>query len=250
MAGMTRAIALVDLDDTLFQTRRKCPADVAEDRLTPLGFARDGSPLSFATPRQLGFVSWLAETTELVPVTARSLDALRRVRIPHRMAICAHGGVILDEAGEVDPEWAARMARADEAEELEALAAVIANEASRTGSAVRVRLLSEGGTPLYVLAKHQDGDADALNRVVDAVVGALPAGWTDHRNDNNIALLPPWLGKQNAVAHLLPRLRARFPDAPVIGIGDSLTDAPFMRICDFAMLPTHSQLARATLDAL
>jgi hypothetical protein len=41
---MTRAIALVDLDDTLFQTRRKCPADVAEDRLTPLGFARDGSP--------------------------------------------------------------------------------------------------------------------------------------------------------------------------------------------------------------
>jgi hypothetical protein len=60
------------------------------------------------------------------------------------MAICAHGGVILDEAGEVDPEWAARMAQADDAEELEALAAVIANEASRTGSAVRVRLLSEG----------------------------------------------------------------------------------------------------------
>jgi hypothetical protein len=101
-----------------------------------------------------------------------------------------------------------------------------------------------------VLAKHQDGDANALNRVVDAVVGALPAGWTDHRNDNNIALLPPWLGKQNAVAHVLPRLRARFPDARLIGIGDSLTDAPFMRICDFAMLPTHSQLARATLDAL
>ena len=87
---MIRAIALVDLDDTLFQTLRKCPPDVPADRLTPLGFARDGSPLSYATPRQMQFLEWLAETTHLVPVTARSLDALRRARIPFRAAVCAH----------------------------------------------------------------------------------------------------------------------------------------------------------------
>ena len=42
------------------------------DRLVPLGFARDGSPLSYATPRQVAMIDWLAETAWLVPVTARS----------------------------------------------------------------------------------------------------------------------------------------------------------------------------------
>ena len=38
-----RPLIFVDLDDTLFQTLRKCPPDVPAERLTPLGFARDGS---------------------------------------------------------------------------------------------------------------------------------------------------------------------------------------------------------------
>lgn len=242
---MTRAIALVDLDDTLFQTLRKCPPDLAEDRLTALGYAKDGSPLSYATPRQMAFLGWLAETTHLVPVTARSLDALRRVHIPFTAAVCAHGGVILDETGELDAEWAARMRTASQADAatLDALAAAVA------GPALNVRVLTEADTPLYVLAKHADADAEALFAAVDAAVPSLPAGWTDHRNGNNVALMPPWLGKANAVAHILPGLRARFPDAPAIGIGDSLTDAPFMALCDFAMLPTGSQLAREVLHA-
>ena len=66
-----------------------------------------------------------------------------------------------------------------------------------------------------------------------------------HRNGNNAAFLPPFLGKEHAVAYLLPELRRRHPDAPVIGIGDSLTDAPFMQLCDFAMMPAGSQLAAA-----
>ena len=40
-----RPIALVDLDDTLFQTLRKCPADVPRERLTVMAVARDGAPV-------------------------------------------------------------------------------------------------------------------------------------------------------------------------------------------------------------
>lgn len=248
---MIRAIALVDLDDTLFQTLRKCPADVPLERLTALGFAKDGSPLSYATPRQMQFLEWLAETTHLVPVTARSLDALRRARIPFRAAVCAHGGVVLGEAGEVDRGWAATIAeRANAyADQLASLADAIAAEADRRGVPINARVLNEGELPLYTLAKHADADADALFAVVDAAVPSLPEGWTDHRNGNNVALMPPYLGKRHAVAHILPALRARFPDAPVIGIGDSLTDAPFMGLCDFAMMPTRSQLAGDMFDA-
>ena len=73
----------------------------------------------------------------------------------------------------------------------------------------------------------------------------MPANWTLHRNGNNVAFMPPFLGKDRAVASFLPALRDRFPTAPVIGIGDSLTDAPYMALCDFAMTPAGSQLARA-----
>jgi len=241
-AAAIGSVTLVDLDDTLFQTVRKCPPDVAVEALTPLGFDKDGAPLSYATPRQMRFLAWLAETTHMVPVTARSLDALRRVRIPFAAAVCAHGGVILDDRGAPDPIWAAWVAgeAAAHADELDGLAAAITAQGD---PAIRVRVLAEDGVPLYVLAKHADADADALYRLVDAAVPVLPPGWTGHRNGNNVALMPPYLGKARAVAHLLPGLRARFPDAPVIGVGDSLTDAPFMALCDFAMLPTGSQLA-------
>lgn len=248
---MIRAIALVDLDDTLFQTLRKCPADVPVERLTPLGFARDGAPLSYATPRQMELLRWMSETTYLVPVTARSLDALRRVRIPFRAAVCAHGGVILDEAGAIDREWHGVMAA--EARRhcgtLEEMRDAIHGKAVERAIPINVRVLGEGDLPLYTIAKHAEADSDALFEVVDAAVPNVPAGWTDHRNGNNVALMPPHLGKRFAVARILPALRARFPDAPVIGFGDSRTDAPFMGLCDFAMMPTSSQLAGVMFDA-
>jgi hypothetical protein len=247
-----RAIALVDLDDTLFQTLRKCPPDVPAERLVPLGFARDGAPLSYATPRQMRLIEWLSETAWLVPVTARSRDALMRARIPFTAAICAHGGVIIGEDGQVDAAWHEHAVRqsAAHAGELEALAARVSAEAHAQVTALRVRVLSEGELGLYVLAKHEDVDEGALHDVIDAVAGEIPPGWTIHRNGNNAALMPPWLGKAHAVAALLPRLRAAHPDAPVIGIGDSLTDASYMALCDFAMIPKGSQLAARALEPL
>lgn len=247
-----RAIALVDLDDTLFQTLRKCPPDVPQERLVPLGFARDGSPLSYATPRQVAMIDWLAETAWLVPVTARSRDALMRARIPFTAAIAAHGGVILGEDGRPDAAWHAHVsAKADaDSSALHTLRDRIALEAEERRADLRVRVLDEEGVGLYVLAKHQETDEAALHATVDAMLDDVPAGWTVHRNGNNVAIMPPWLGKQHAVAALLPRLRAAHPDAPVIGIGDSVTDAPYMALCDYAMMPQGSQLARAALEPL
>ena len=66
---------------------------------------RDGAPLSYATPRQMDFLAWLAEMAFVVPVTARSRDALDRVRIRYDAAICAHGGLILDADGTPDAAW-------------------------------------------------------------------------------------------------------------------------------------------------
>jgi hydroxymethylpyrimidine pyrophosphatase-like HAD family hydrolase len=241
-----RAIVLVDLDDTLFQTRRKCPPDVPEAALTVLGFGRDGGPLGFATPRQGAFLAWLGESALVVPVTGRSHDALTRVRIAYKAAVCAHGGVILDEESGVDPGWAAEIAA--RAAPHKATLASLAESAR--GSRVTARILAEGGTDLYLLLKDPEGDETLLDPLLDRVAPLVPDDWTIHRNGNNAALMPPFLGKAHAVRALLPRLRALHPDAPVIGIGDSLSDAPFMALCDYAMMPSGSQLSAATIEAL
>lgn len=243
---MIHAIALVDLDDTLFQTRRKCPADLTEADLTAMAVDREGQPTSFATPRQLAWIEWLRQGTLLVPVTGRSVDALGRVDLAFDYAVAAHGGVVLRQGRAICPGWHARVIAGAEAARagLEQLAARYSRAAAQQGEDVRVRILAEQGTPLYVVAKHRDpGREDHLHALAQDVADAVPPGWTVHINGNNVAYLPPHLGKRQAVEPLLEELRALHPALPVIGLGDSVTDAPFLALCDFAMIPGSSQLA-------
>lgn len=247
------AVTLVDLDDTLFQTRRKCPPGITD--LTPFAFTADGTPISFATPAQMKFIAWLEATTHVVAVTARSVDALFRTRLRFQSAIAAHGGAIVTggsaSGATLCPDWHTAMAAslAPHAGALAALIARVEADAAAQGVAVRARILTENTLPLYVVVKHQapDGNDPQLHAACAPAAAALPPGWTAHINGNNVAFMPPGLGKAHAVQWLLPKLRADHPGLPIIGIGDSLTDAGFMALCDFAMTPQGSQLGARLL---
>lgn len=247
-----RPLILVDLDDTLFQSRRKCPVAVPSESLSALGFARDGTPIGFATPRQVAFLSWLSETGLLIPITGRSREGLMRVRIPFKTAVCAHGGLILDEKGATDVDWSCRIAQAaaSYAETLAALRDEAIALSARLCAGVRARIVSEENTDLYLVLKHESGDAASLATLFEHLAPRVEPDWTLHRNGNNAALLPPFLGKAKAVQALLPRLREQYSHAPTIGIGDSLTDASFMALCDYTMTPTGSQLGIAMFGAV
>lgn len=249
------AITLVDLDDTLFQTARKCPPHIPANQLTPMAFGEDGRPISYATPAQMNFIRWLEETTFVVAVTARSTAALLRADLNFRMAVTSHGGSILrtgrDHKGGPPPilceAWHFKMQKAllPHYPLLMQMEANILTYADSRGHRVRTRIVDEGGLPLYLVIKHQDADGndDELHDATRPARLSLPIGWTAHVNGNNVALMPPGLGKAHAAAVLLDELRATHPHLPVIGIGDSHTDADFMALCNFAMTPTGSQLA-------
>jgi hypothetical protein len=210
-----------------------------------------GSPLSFATPAQQALTQWLRTTTLFVPVTARSVGALFRTSLDFDIGVAAHGGVILRDRTPC-PRWASRIAEKATAAlpTLDRLNAAFLAAADRLGFSVRIRIIDEEGLPLYLVAKHRrvEGCDPELHAVASAVRAFVPDGWTIHVNGNNVAYIPPHLGKAAAVEALLPELRAQYPNLPVIGIGDSLTDAPFMALCDFAMAPTRSQLAATFLN--
>ncbi|MBF0371799.1 MAG: hypothetical protein HQL38_01125 [Alphaproteobacteria bacterium] len=234
-----RRIVFVDLDDTLFQTHRKNPD---ANRLAAVD--GDGNPLSFRCGRQEAFFEWLIKDATVVPVTGRSVEAFRRVTIPlSGHAICSFGGIILRPGGETDREWhrvitGASMATADL---MEGLNTVVGSIAAGHAVHARHRIIREAGLPLYVSVKHNAGVAEEMCRLATAVSPSVPDDWTIHLNGSNMALLPPFLGKAAAVAHLLKHFVA---DGSVLtlGVGDSLTDVAFMGLCDFAVAPSKSQI--------
>lgn len=236
---MIRPLILADLDDTLFQSHSKC-GDWFDDELTPMSWLADGHLSGFATPRQRALLHWL-QRGEVVPVTARSRKVMARVNIAQAPAICANGGCVLTASGAADMVWHARLE---------------ARSRCGTGPAgiyadltkglldedYRHWVVSESGLDLYIVIKSNRGDEEGLLSLGRALTKRLPDGWRCHSNRNNLAFLPPWLSKRQAVAYLLEAVRAENPDRLVVAIGDSRSDAGFMDLADVAILPTDSQL--------
>lgn len=79
---MNKPVVLSDLDDTLFQTRRKMVDELALEPFRTGAVDRTLNPRSFMTEEQSMLVDWLLEQAELIPVTARGTEEISRVRIP------------------------------------------------------------------------------------------------------------------------------------------------------------------------
>ncbi|MGZ8946758.1 MAG: hydrolase, partial [Methylococcaceae bacterium] len=93
----------LDLDDTLFQTLRKCALGADDPNLQVRAFLPDGTPNSFATHKQQWLWHWLAKGFRIVPVTGRDVHAFERVTLPFQEeVILNHGAVILDKQRNID----------------------------------------------------------------------------------------------------------------------------------------------------
>ena len=92
----------------------------------------------------------------------------------------------------------------------------------------------------YVSVK---GTKDALN-IIESI--GRDTSLRLHRNGRNLALLPAYTSKKRAVEHIKNLLDIR-PDDLVLGMGDSLTDLPFMRLCQFGIIPVGSQIDQERL---
>jgi hypothetical protein len=109
-----------------------------------------------------------------------------------------------------------------------------------------------GDVPVYLVMKHRDSTRlDELNAIADEIEGTFPTeGYYIHRNSNNVAWLPVVVEKGLAVTYLLDKLRQQRGVFPVIGLGDSLSDHRFMRLCTWFGLPRQSQFAQSITKTL
>ena len=230
-------LILTDLDDTLFQTARKCPPEATG--LLAMSYLADGQESGFATQRQQRMLRWLQQGT-VVPVTARSREVLGRVNIRQNPAVCSNGGCIVAADGEVDAIWHGHLhdqsRRGVPPVEVHGAISHLVS-----GDRYRHWLVQEGDLDLYIVVKSNVDEGELLEAAEPDIKALLPEGWRCHRNGNNLAFLPPWLNKRDAAHYLIEAARAEDRNLLVIGIGDSHSDVGFMDLCDYAMTPTSSQ---------
>ncbi|MFG1172603.1 hypothetical protein AAFN90_03190 [Erwiniaceae bacterium CAU 1747] len=246
---MNKPVIFSDLDDTLFQTRRKMVDELALEPFRTGALDRSLQPRSFMTEEQAMLVDWMLEHGDVIPVTARGSEEIARVTIPFRSWVVAtHGAVILNPQGQADAEWQALMLEnlAPYADQLIAMQQQITGLMAERNINGWARINYEyKQTPVYLVMKHRDSTRlDELYAIADEIEQRFPtAGWYIHRNSNNVAWLPVVVEKGLAVSFLLARLRAERGVFPVIGLGDSLSDHRFMKLCSWYGLPRQSQFA-------
>ncbi|WP_339479846.1 MULTISPECIES: trehalose phosphatase [unclassified Pseudomonas] len=243
---VNRPLALVDLDDTLFQTARKMPEEAER---FPASFDVSGNVSGYMSTVQKQFVEWLLMSTDVVPVTARCAEAFSRVRLDFPGgAICSHGAVILNPDRSVNSDWHAIMIETlrDYQLRLPQLCAAALQLGEERGISLRGWVVEEAKQQHYVVIKQNTGrDSDLAAILMQIKARGLLEDMHVHTNGNNLALLPKGLSKRVAVEHYLALDRQLNGGRPVLGFGDSITDLGFMDLCHFWSTPARSQLASA-----
>lgn len=234
-------IVLLDLDNNIFQSERKCP----EGEITPVAYKTNGEACGFMTPSQQTFFKWLSATALVIPNTARDTATFKRAHLPfNSYSICSFGGVILQPDGNVDGDWHLQIAQEAAGVKvlLEQVHVELLSIAANRHFDIRARLVDDQGLTLYISVKHNNHLNHELVELGQAVQEWLPKDWTVHFNDNNLAIFPQFLGKEKAGKWLLENRIKPAKDAVIIGSGDSFTDVPFMAQAHFALMPVRSQI--------
>jgi hypothetical protein len=241
-----KPLLLTDLDDTLFQTARKMPEDATK---IPAADGANGATISFMHPWQQDFIHWALANMTVIPVTARGIDSFKRVKLPFQHgAVCVHGAAILQADGTLDSDWHSQMQPQLAALQtrLPALLASALQIGETLGLSLRGWLESVEETAAYLVIKSNAAREEDLQLMLHTLRITLDLqGFYPHMNGNNLALLPDFVNKRAAAAEILRRHTAEHGRIPVFGMGDSVSDLGFMRLCDFAAFPPNTQICRA-----
>lgn len=254
---MHKPLFLVDLDDTLFQTKRKMLGR-GENTSQVFTAAVDQKfqARSFMNQEQANFVDWLLETATLIPITARGTEEISRVTIPfNSWKITTHGAVVINPAGQYDAKWKEQILFQLEPyqEKILQKQKYLTDAFEQAGIAAWARINYEyDNTAIYLVAKHTDSSKiQELYSIADKVDAELGLeGFYVHRNDNNIAWIPSCIEKGKAAKFLIEQLRKEYEHTPIIGLGDSLSDYSFLKLCTWLGMPKQGQLTEKLVQAI
>lgn len=237
----------LDLDDTVFQTARKC---TSLDQATPASYNLAGEPSSYFLPKQRALLKALAEQWRIIPTTARTQASYARVDLGVPCldgAILNHGATILNADGMEDSQWRAQIdsALSSLSAALLAIKQAISYYAEQQALNILVRITTESSLDYYVEVRHHQANTLALQDLLQSYIQPLLRDYSDfhvYLNNNSLTILPHCVNKSHAVKYRIKALKQEYGEIVTMGMGDSLSDVPFMALCDYVMTPKHTQL--------
>ena len=244
----------LDLDDTIFQTLRKCENP---DQVSVAAYLENGEAISYFSEKQKILLTRLTERAIIIPTTARSFGAFKRVNINFsNFAILDFGGIILNPDGKADLAWLEQIKNKAEntKNELIKIFEIINKFISKNQLNLRSRIIKDFELDFYVVVKNNTENSSKDNlkflykNLLDNLIKEHKDSFYIHYNDNNLSVIPNFLNKVHAVKYIINKIKIEYGESIIWGMGDSLTDKHFMSICDYAILPTKSQIFQNLMD--
>lgn len=224
-----------DLDDTLFQTKRKRADGVIQ--------ATQGTTLSYMTRAQQHYLQWLQQAAEvkIVPTTARDWRQYHNTQLSQDpnigLAVLYHSGMILEQ-GQPDPEWHSQQQAQYKnlSQSVHSLWHLLQVGLDTT----QFTLFNVDSYYLSIKARHDTplSQRSLVFEQMKSLVVTTEYIW--QQTDRALHIFPHFLNKRWAVEYLI----AKHQPTLTIGMGDSQTDLGFMGCCDFQMFPQQSEIAR------
>jgi hydroxymethylpyrimidine pyrophosphatase-like HAD family hydrolase len=221
-----------DLDRTLIYSRRALGDDPPPVRAVERHEGRDASWL---TARAAGAFVALHARGLVVPVTTRTPEQWRRVRLPggpFRYAVTANGGVLLVD-GQVDHSWDAVVTA--ELRQVAPLAEIWAHALRVCRPEWTVKLRNARGLFCYAVLHRRRMPAGF---VAEAAGWAAERGWQLSLQGRKLYWVPRSLTKSAAVAEVARRCGA----GTVLAAGDSLLDADLLTMAERGIVARHGEL--------
>lgn len=228
------AVLATDLDRTMIYSKGARGLG-ADDRPAVCVEVHDGKRASFMTAVAAERFAELAREALVVPVTTRTIDQYRRVRLPGpapRFAVAANGAALLID-GKPDAGWSRRVAAALTG--IFPLAAVWAQLSHICRPDFTIKLRNASGFFCYAVVHPHRLPAG----FVDDVTGwTAERGWRTSLQGRKLYLVPEQLTKSAALAEVRSRAGAEF----VLAAGDSLLDVDLLLAADRGIHPRHGEL--------
>lgn len=224
-------LVFTDLDNCLLQSIHR----IDSLNHSVASVARDGSPQGGMSFKQAELWKWLQAADAVIPVTGRSPEQLNRVQLTFTgPSICFQGAVILHSSGKLDEAWwnQTQTQSLKCVDGLERLVETLAPVCDKWR--VRPEIVCFKETPLFLKIRPASKEISTewvnveadLRTTCDAVKKTVM--WSIRADTRELLILPPHIGKERAVGHLIETLNPSLS----IGIGHSDADRPFMVQCD------------------
>lgn len=228
-------LVFTDLDDTLFATARH---HTSVEGLPVASITKEGEPSGYQSQAHQDIWNWVQQFGDVVPVTARTKNALDRVNLPFSPHRVWNSGLSVQIDGMFDQLWHDQMVQV-----LEKANTVMAPLWAD------IRAFHATSQEHLVIPNEFDGlvcqwglrapTPEIAREVKRALRERLAAEnlqfWVHDQSEKWLYITPNGMGKQYAVRHVLDTLNPQTS----VGVGDNPSDIPFMRLCDYTLFPSQ-----------